>query len=172
MLKHCDHRYASGLVGLAIDGTCEAHSELRTQLGFRQAVGAKCIFGVVDSEIRFTSRSGDPYSSKSCGTGKNLQRYSRNLFMSPPSNNKQAEQQIGRTHRSEQHADRVEVEMLYSCLEDWCAYQKAESAAGTAQDDLTSPRKLLLAQHVRCGYPVDAGPAWEKPGPVVVQIPE
>lgn len=112
-------------------------------------------------------------SEHSCATGKNLQRYSRNLIMSPPSNCLAAEQRIGRTHRSEQHADCVEVEMLYACLEDWYANQKAEAAASEAEDDLTAPRKLLLASHDRTSYPGDdAGFAWKRVSRVEVEIPD
>ncbi|MES2384555.1 MAG: hypothetical protein V4593_08395 [Pseudomonadota bacterium] len=112
-------------------------------------------------------------SSQSCATGKNLQhRYHRNLFMSPPSNCKAAEQRIGRTHRSEQYnATGVEVTMLYGCLEDWCAYAQAEARARIAEQDLTAPRKLLLAQHDRTSYPgEDAGPAWKRVSRVEVEI--
>lgn len=112
-------------------------------------------------------------SVKSCGTGKNLQyRYNRNLFMSPPSNNDACEQWFGRTHRSMQPEDAVYVELLYGCLEDWMACAKSEKEAIVAEEDLTSPRKMALAQHDRTGYPVgdEAGPAWVKPTRVVVEI--
>jgi hypothetical protein len=112
-------------------------------------------------------------SSQSCATGKNLQhRYHRNLFLSPPSNCKAAEQRIGRTHRSEQYAEVVEVTMVYGCLEDWCAYQQAEARARIAEQDLTAPRKLLLAQHDRTSYPdpETAGMAWKRVSRVEVEI--
>lgn len=114
-------------------------------------------------------------SVHSCGTGKNLQRYSRNLFLSPHSNNDQAEQNIGRTHRPGQHSDRVEVEYLYGCLEDWCAIQKAIRLARDTEENLTTPPKLLLAQHDWCCYPdtKEVGLAWQKADKTVtVEIPE
>jgi hypothetical protein len=108
---------------------------------------------------------------KSCGTGKNLQhRYSNNLFMSPPPNNDACEQWFGRTHRSLQTMPHVGIELLYGCLEDWAAEQKAEVEARIAQDDLEAPRKLLLAQHTRTAYPSDGGPAWVKPNRVEVHV--
>jgi hypothetical protein len=112
-------------------------------------------------------------SESSCSTGKNLQhRYHHNLFLNPPSNCKAAEQRIGRTHRSEQYADMVQVTMLYGCLEDWCAYMKAEYAAKNGQDDLTAPRKLLLAAHRRASFPdvETAGPAWKRVSRVEVEL--
>jgi hypothetical protein len=113
-------------------------------------------------------------SVKSCGTGNNLQhRYSRALFMSPPSNDELAEQTIGREHRSGQPEDMVEAEFLYGCLEDWMGALKAEAESVTAEEDLTSPRKLSLATHVRARYP-EAGTsaAWEKSTAVVVVVPD
>lgn len=118
-------------------------------------------------------------SSQSCATGKNLQhRYHRNLFMSPPSNGKAAEQRIGRTHRAGQYCGAVpawgavEVEMLYGCLEDWCAYQQAEYRGRIAEQDLTAVRKLSLAQHDRTSYPdpETAGAAWKRVSRVEVEI--
>jgi GNAT superfamily N-acetyltransferase len=113
-------------------------------------------------------------STKSCGTGKNLQyRYNRNLFMSPPSNNDACEQWFGRTHRSLQPCDAVYVELLFGCLEDWMACAKSENEAVRAEDDLTAPRKIALASHDRAGYPdSDAGPAWKRVDRVIVEIPE
>jgi hypothetical protein len=110
----------------------------------------------------------------SCGTGKNLQhRFSRSLFMSPHSNNEQAEQNIGRQHRPEQSEPLVEIEYLYGCLEDWLAMAKAERQAEEDERDLTSPRKLRLADHVRCAYPgEDDGAAWHKGTAVAVVVPD
>jgi hypothetical protein len=99
---------------------------------------------------------------KSCGTGKNLQRYSRNLFLSPPSNNDQAEQWFGRTHRSGQPQGEVFVELVYGCLEDWNAIVKAEAEARDVEIDLTTPQKLSLATHERVDYPAEDGAAWRK----------
>lgn len=113
-------------------------------------------------------------SVKSCGTGKNLQhRYSRNLFLVPPSNNDAAEQWIGRTHRSGQLEDCVEAEFLYGCLEDWTAVHKSMAQARVAEQDLTAPRKMLLAQHTWAIHPGKAGGfAWihaNDVGPVVIR---
>lgn len=111
-------------------------------------------------------------STKSCGTGKNLQwRYHRNL-MFPTSTCKEAEQRIGRTHRSDQYAPEVEVDMWYGCLEDWVAEQQAESRATASEADLTAPRKLLMARHERTSYPDDetSGTAWKRSSRVEVKL--
>jgi hypothetical protein len=135
-----------------------------------------------DSRRRLVQDATDPViicSTKSCGTGKNLQRYSRALWMNPPSNCGDAEQQIGREHRSNQMADLVECTFSYGCLEDWCAALKAEAAAQGAEDDLTAPRKIAMAQHNRTRYvEVDTsddtrGLAWRKADKtVVVDVPD
>ena len=84
-----------------------------------------------------------------------------------------AEQSIGRTHRSNQHAEQVEVELLYTCLEDYLAAQKAERAAEEQEYEMTAPRKLTLAQHERAEYPTDGGAAWARASNrVLVEIPD
>src|SRR5262249_2414425 len=50
-------------------------------------------------------------SIKAHGTGLNLQAYSRNLLVTPPSNAQTWEQTLGRTHRPGQAADRVTVDV-------------------------------------------------------------
>jgi hypothetical protein len=113
-------------------------------------------------------------STKSCGTGKNLQhRFSRALFTSPPSNNDAAEQYIGREHRHEQSEPIVEVDLLFGCLEDWSGWYKAEAEARDAEEDLTAQRKILLARHERCSYAQGDtdGPAWKKATTPVVVVP-
>lgn len=46
-------------------------------------------------------------SGQAHGTGKNLQRWNRNLFTTPPSSGAEWEQRLGRTHRYGQQADEV-----------------------------------------------------------------
>jgi hypothetical protein len=110
-------------------------------------------------------------STKSCGEGKNLQhRYHRNI-MFPSSTSKQAEQRLGRTHRSEQYADVVEAEFLYGCLEDWCAAYQAEHRSRESEYDLTAPRKIIMAQHQRASHPGEGGGiAWRRASRVEVKI--
>jgi hypothetical protein len=113
-------------------------------------------------------------STSSCGTGKNLQhRYSKNLYTSPPSNNDQAEQWFGRSHRPGQLRDEVYIELLFGCLEDWTSLMKAEAEARDVEIDLTTPQKLSLATHERVDYPGESGAAWrKKPNAVVVEFDE
>jgi len=51
-------------------------------------------------------------SIKVHGTGKNLQDWSSNIVLEPPSSNKTWEQLIGRTHRKGQEAERVDMYVL------------------------------------------------------------
>lgn len=118
-------------------------------------------------------------SINSCNSSHNLQRYSRNLFTNPMSLCLLHEQGIGRTHRSGQYADLVEAEFLYCCLEDYRAAQKAERIAAEQENDLTAPRKICLADHVRAPYPAvdgddhETGYAWKRASNrVVVDVPD
>ena len=78
-------------------------------------------------------------------TGRNLQRWHRNLVTSCPSTATTWEQMIGRTHRDGQTADEVTVDVLFGCFEHWDGMQKARAAAQMAMDTLGQPQKLLLA---------------------------
>jgi hypothetical protein len=106
--------------------------------------------GAVDQKGRLVKNATAPViicSRKACGTGFNLQhRYSRNLFVTPPSGNGDAEQTIGRTHRSGQPQPVVYVEMLHTCIEDWGAIAKAQREARAYEIKLMTPQKLSLAQ--------------------------
>jgi hypothetical protein len=64
-------------------------------------------------------------AAKAHGTGRNLQRYSRNLVVSPSPSGAFLEQLIGRTHRQGQLADEVDVAFLAHI--DW-ARAKIEAA--------------------------------------------
>lgn len=57
-------------------------------------------------------------SIEACGTGLNLQGFSRNLFIEIPPGEDIMHQAIGRTARSGQRAARVSVEVLITCNED------------------------------------------------------
>jgi len=100
-------------------------------------------------------------SVASCGTGKNLQyNWHRNLFTSMTSSAKEAEQNIGRTHRDGQTKETVEVFYGVGCLENidglYRAWQKAESI----ELEQRSPQKLRLATII---WPhMGRGPAFEK----------
>lgn len=89
-------------------------------------------------------------SVASCGTGRNLQMFSRNLITSCPTGADQAEQLLGRTHRDGQESDEVTFDILLGCAEHWCAFDKARKDAQMHQDVLGQPQKLLLAD---CDWP-------------------
>ena len=84
-------------------------------------------------------------SVKAHGTGKNLQRWSRNLLTAFLPNGSTLEQLIGRTHRVGQEADEVYVhyfEQHSSVLED---IEKAREIARYIQDTQGNRMKILAA---------------------------
>jgi hypothetical protein len=79
------------------------------------------------------------------GTGRNLQRFARNLITSLPQGADILEQLIGRTHRDGQTADEVTVDFLVGCAEHLEGFWKARADAEMARDTMGQPQKLLLA---------------------------
>lgn len=77
--------------------------------------------------------------------GKNLQRYSENLVVSPPSSGKKWEQAVGRTHRAGQQADVVRFWVSYFCTEHKASFSQARLEAKYIQDSFGSRQKLLYA---------------------------
>jgi hypothetical protein len=66
-------------------------------------------------------------SRKSCGTGLNLQyQWNRVLFVAPPNNSRDFEQNVGRCHRDgqEEGFDRTEVTIFLTCAEDYGSVRK------------------------------------------------
>jgi len=87
-------------------------------------------------------------SIKAHGTGKNLQRWSRNLLTSFLPNGSALEQLIGRTHRVGQEADEVYVsyfEQHPSVLDD---IEKAREVARYIQDTQGNRMKILVASWI------------------------
>lgn len=77
--------------------------------------------------------------------GRNLQHYSRNLILTPPTTGSDWEQLLGRTHRDGQMADEVSAEVFLGCAENAKAFTQAKADA-TYQQQLTgNPQKLLEA---------------------------
>lgn len=83
--------------------------------------------------------------------GKNLQHYSRNLVVSPPSSGKRWEQLLGRTHRPGQQADEVAVEVYQYTEEQRTSFLRAKSEALYIQDTIGARQKLLYADYLREG---------------------
>lgn len=87
-------------------------------------------------------------SIASQGTGKNLQRYSRNLFLSLPPNGSRVEQTIGRTHRPGQLEDEVIAEWLAHTPELDEAMEKVLADAEYMQRTTGQRQKVLYATHL------------------------
>jgi hypothetical protein len=77
--------------------------------------------------------------------GRNLQRYSKNLVVSPPPSGATWEQLLGRTHRSGQEADTVEVTALVSCAEQRAGFEQALRDAAYIEATTGQSQKLRYA---------------------------
>ena len=84
-------------------------------------------------------------SIRAHGTGKNLQRFSRNLVTTPPTSGSTWEQLLGRTHRSGQQADEVTFDVYRHTNEMSGAVTKAFTDAQYQFQATGSPQKLLQA---------------------------
>lgn len=78
-----------------------------------------------------------------CGEGLNLQKWSRQLIVTPPTQGKTWEQLLGRMHREGQKAEEVETYMVMLCEEHYNAWTKALSTARFIQDTTGQEQKLL-----------------------------
>jgi hypothetical protein len=79
------------------------------------------------------------------GTGKNLQRYSRALFISHPSNGARTEQAYGRIHRPGQEADEVIFDICVHTLALRESLEKATADARYVEETQGQKQKLLYA---------------------------
>lgn len=84
-------------------------------------------------------------SVASNGEGRNLQAWSRNLVVSPPSSGQVWEQLLGRTHRDGQESDEVSYELIVTCREHCDAFQQARRDARYIADSTGVEMKLLIA---------------------------
>jgi hypothetical protein len=84
-------------------------------------------------------------SIQSHGTGKNLQRYSKNLFVGMPYGGADWQQTMGRTHRPGQLEDVVQYFTYLHCKELWNGLQKALNEARYIEDTTEDRQKLLQA---------------------------
>jgi hypothetical protein len=84
------------------------------------------------------------------GTGKDLQKYCRNLMTTPPGG-AAWEQGIARTHRSGQTADEVTVEVFLHTLEMQSAWDNACADARYVEDSQGQKQRILYADKVSCG---------------------
>ena len=114
-------------------------------IAFGQALSGtsgKRYFGAGDSSI-LDAGGAIIASIAAHGTGKNLQKWNRNLVVTPPTGGKTWEQLLGRTHRFGQEADEVtfEVYQYHQALKD--AMEQAVADATFLQDSLGNEQRLL-----------------------------
>lgn len=100
-------------------------------------------------------------SVASNGKGRNLQRWCRNLVISAPPNGVAWEQLIGRTHRSGQAADRVDVSVYLGCAEGLEGFAQAQRDARYASDITGQIQRLSYADTILIEHHPQ-GPRWTK----------
>jgi len=84
-------------------------------------------------------------SVQSNGTGRNLQKWSRNLIMSAPPNGAQYEQLLARTHRPGQEDDEVLVSLYLGCWEAIAGIHQARRDCLYTLDTFGSAMRLCYA---------------------------
>jgi len=77
--------------------------------------------------------------------GKNLQAFSRNLYVTPPMSGLAWEQSIGRTHRTGQQASEVRVEVFLHSMDMWCAFRAAREESAYVREIIGTKPKLERA---------------------------
>jgi hypothetical protein len=112
-----------------------------------KAVGEKLnfihpYFGAGDNSIINCLEKGIIASISAHGTGKNLQRFSRNLIVCPPTSGQVWEQLLGRTHRPGQEADVVEVDVLLHTEDLVKAFEQAQADARYLESTYGNRQKL------------------------------
>ena len=94
--------------------------------------------------------------------GRNLQRFSRNLVVSPPQQGDRWQQLLARTHRDGQEADEVICDVVISCAEHVDAMRIMMSDAQYQEDITGDHQKLLLADIVMPDTSEMKGVVWKK----------
>lgn len=102
-------------------------------------------FGAGDEGILTTTEPAICVSIDAHSTGKNLERYSRNLITSPPTSGETWQQLLGRTHREGQLADTVTVDVMLHCEELEACFEKARADARYLEDTFGNRQKLNFA---------------------------
>ena len=102
-------------------------------------------------------------SVKANGEGRNLQRWARGLLMSPPQNNLQMQQNLGRWMRLGQKALRVDVTVFVGCLEHAANLRQCVSDAEYASDGaMGDDSQLLSTAKIQWGSLPNSYPVWRK----------
>lgn len=94
--------------------------------------------------------------------GRNLQRFSRNLVVSPPQQGDRWQQLLARTHRDGQEADEVICDIVLSCAEHVDAMRIMRNDAQYQEDITGDHQKLLLADIILPDTTELRGAVWEK----------
>jgi hypothetical protein len=84
-------------------------------------------------------------SIRAHGTGRNLQRWARNLVLTPPSAGDGWEQLLGRTHRPGQTADTVRFDVLAHHATIRAAFDTARAEARFIESTMGTSQKLNSA---------------------------
>lgn len=84
-------------------------------------------------------------SMASNAEGRNLQAWSSNLIVSPPTSGAFWEQMLGRTHRDGQEADEVTATLVITLAEQAAAFERARADAQTITDTTGQEQKLTYA---------------------------
>lgn len=115
------------------------------QTEFGKRLGVKTgypFFGAGNDDILTTNNKVIIASINAHGEGKNLQRFSKNLIVCPPTSGKKWEQCLGRSHREGQQADEVTCE-FFSHIEDFeKAFDRARGDARYIEDTYGNKQKL------------------------------
>ena len=84
-------------------------------------------------------------SVQSNSTGRNLQKWSKNLIMSAPPNGAQWEQLLARTHRPGQEEDEVQTWLYESCWEAVAGIHQARRDSSYVQSSVGQAQRLCYA---------------------------
>ena len=144
----------------------------RPAFGLRLAEAAGlAYYGEEGIDVKTGARIGDARgqivaSSGACGTGHNLQAFSRNLCVDIPRSPNTWEQRIGRTHRPGQRAALIEVDLAFSIIEDALRFESACAHALNVQQLTGQAQKLCLADctevDVSESLSILPGPQWRR----------
>jgi len=99
---------------------------LAAGLPFFHRLGVCSRFGSIES---YGSDTGAVLAIQPNSTGRNLQRWSRSLVVAPPAKSDTLNQLIGRTHRTGQSAEQVDVTFCFSCGQHIDAVERARERA-------------------------------------------
>lgn len=84
----------------------------------------------------------------SSGTGRDLQKWHRNLVTSFPTTNKLAEQFLARTHRTLQEASEVTFDVMCNAWEQWSGFDQCLRDARFVEEISGNKQKILYADNL------------------------